>query len=82
MSIDFNKRLFDSCMHYKWCGSVYVFLLLYVDDILLMSPDFNVLNSVKLDLIKEFDMKDLGCPSKILGISIIRKRKENYLVVD
>ena len=51
-----------------------MFLLLYVDDILLMSPDMSVLKLVKLDLGREFDMKDLGRASKILGMSILRNR--------
>ena len=35
-----------------------------------------------MDLSNEFDMKDLGCASKILGMSIKRNRKNNTLAIN
>ena len=55
---------------YKRCdGSVVVFLVLYVDDILLIGNDVGVLYSVKVWLSSQFDMKDLGEASHMLGLS-------------
>ena len=46
---------------YKKCdGSVVVFLVLYVFEILLIGNDVGVLSSVKVWLSSQFDMKDLG----------------------
>ena len=57
-------------------GSVVVFLVLYVDDILLIENDISVLQSVKIWLSKNFSMKDLGEATYILGIKIYRDRSK------
>ena len=44
-----------------------LFLILYVDDILLIENDVGNLSSVKVWLSAQFDMKDLGEASHILG---------------
>ena len=58
-----------------------VFLVLYVDDILLVGNDVETLSNVKKWLVKQFQMKDLGEASYILGIQIIRDRKNNLLAL-
>jgi acyl-CoA-binding protein len=45
-------------------------LVLYVDDILLVSSDKNMLYETKSFLFSNFDMKDLGDVSYVLGIEI------------
>ena len=50
------------------------FLVLYVDDILLIGNDVAALLIVKVWLVSTFDMKDLGKVSYILGIKLIRDR--------
>ena len=50
------------------------FLILYVDDILLIRNDVAALLTVKVWLANTFDMKDLGEASYILGIKLIRDR--------
>ena len=54
-----------------------VFLVLYVNDILLIGNDVAVLSKVWLS--NQFDMKDLGEASYILGIKIIRDHKNRML---
>ena len=60
-------------------GSKFIFLVLYVDDILLTSSDVNLLNDTKRLLSANFDMKDLGETSFVLGIDIYRDRSRNLL---
>ena len=50
-------------------------MLLYVDDILIASNSVEDVMKVKAELNKEFDMKELGAVSRILGIDIRRDRK-------
>jgi hypothetical protein len=45
-----------------------IFLILYVDDILLASSDVNLLQETKKFLSSKFDIKDLGEASFVLGI--------------
>ncbi|GJU22487.1 zinc finger, CCHC-type containing protein [Tanacetum coccineum] len=52
------------------------FLVLYVDDILLMGNSVAMLQEVKSWLCKCFSMKDLGEAAYILGIKIIRDRSK------
>jgi hypothetical protein len=57
----------------------YIFLILYVDDILLASSDVSLLRETKKFLSSNFDMKDLGEASYVLGIGIHRDRKNGVL---
>ena len=66
----FKKNLVDDCIYPKLCGSNYIFLLLYVDDILLASNDIGLLHYTKRFPSKNFGMKDLGDASFVLGIQI------------
>ena len=56
-----------------------VFFVLYVDDILLIGNDVETLSNVKKWLVEQFQMKDLGEVSHILGIQIIRDCKNKLL---
>ena len=49
-------------------GSKCIFLVLYVDDILLAANDTDSLVETKQLLFSHFDMKDLGEASYVLGI--------------
>ena len=63
----------------KFDGSMVVFLVLYVDDILLIKNDVGVLSSVRVWLSNQFDMKDLGKIDHILRIKLLRDRKNRML---
>ncbi|GKA01858.1 retrotransposon protein, putative, ty1-copia subclass [Tanacetum coccineum] len=56
----FSRSEDESCIYVKVSGSVIVFLVLYVDDILLIGNDIPTLQIVKDWLGKCFAMKDLG----------------------
>ena len=68
ISFGFEMNLDNDCMYHKLCGSKYIFLVLYVDDILLASNDIGLLRETKRFLTKNFEMKDLGDASFVLGI--------------
>ena len=58
-----------------------VFLVLYVDDILLIGNNVELLSDLKKWLAKQFQMKDLGEASYVLGIQLIRDRKNRLLAL-
>ncbi|RYA37717.1 hypothetical protein DD606_26235, partial [Enterobacter cloacae complex sp. GF14B] len=60
----------DQCIYHKVSGSKICFLVLYVDDILLAANDRGLLHEVKQFLSKNFDMKDMGDESYVIGIKI------------
>lgn len=76
---DFIKNEDEPCVYKKTSGSAVVFLILYVDNILLMENDVPMLQSVKLWLSKNFSMKDMGEAAYILGIKIYRDRSKRLL---
>ena len=50
---------------------IVVFMILYVDNILLIGNNFEMLSKVKIQLATQFQMKDLGETQYVLGIKII-----------
>ena len=65
----------DYCVYVKSlddCSSI--FLLLYVDDMLIAAKSMSEFIKLKILLSREFDMKDLGAAKKILGMEIRRER--------
>ena len=62
-------------------GSSVAFLVLYVDDILLIGNDVELLKSVKEYLNSKFSMKDLGEAAYVLGIKIYRDRSRRLLAL-
>ncbi|KAJ9567120.1 hypothetical protein OSB04_003086 [Centaurea solstitialis] len=75
----FTKSEFEPCVYTKFSGSIVTFLVLYVDDILLIGKDVPTLQSVKSWLSKCFQMKDLGEAAYILGIKIYRNRSKRLI---
>jgi hypothetical protein len=75
----FRQNEEEPCVYKKESGSAVVFLILYVDDILLIGNDIPMLQSVKTSLNKSFSMKDLGEAAYILGIKIYRDRSKRLI---
>ncbi|KAJ9547029.1 hypothetical protein OSB04_019572 [Centaurea solstitialis] len=87
-SLHFDERIkefgsaksgFEPCVYTKFSGSIVTFLVLYVDDILLIGNDMPTLQSVKAWLSKCFQMKDLGEAAYIHGIKIYRNRTRRLI---
>ena len=75
----FVENKVDRCIYLKISGSKFIFLILYVDDILLASNDLGMLHKVKQLLLSHFEMKDLENVSFVLEIEIDRNRSQNLL---
>ncbi|PPR84446.1 hypothetical protein GOBAR_AA36262 [Gossypium barbadense] len=73
---------YDACVyHRKLSDGSHIYLLLYVDDMLIASKNMSEINKLKSQLSGEFEMKDLGAAKKILGMDIHRDRKAGKLRV-
>ncbi|GJW72990.1 retrotransposon protein, putative, ty1-copia subclass [Tanacetum coccineum] len=75
----FSRSKDESCIYVKVSESVIVFLVLYVDDIILIGNDIPTLQSVKDWLGKCLAMKDLRDATYILGIKIYRDRSKHLI---
>ena len=51
-----------------------MYLLLYVDDMLIAAKSKEEIRTIKAQLKNEFEMKVLGATKKILGMEILRDR--------
>ena len=78
-SFGFVINATDECIYLKFSGSNYIFLVLYVDDILLTTNYLNLLCDTKKFLSNNFKMTDLGNASYVLGVQIYRDRSKNIL---
>ena len=79
----FVKNPYEPCV-YKWVKDrAITFLILYVDDILLMGNDVGMMNEVKIWLSRTFSMKDLCDATYVLGIRVYKDRmkKDNRRVL-
>jgi Reverse transcriptase (RNA-dependent DNA polymerase) len=56
-----------------------MFLILYVDDILMIGNDIFLMGSVKSSSMNVFVMKDLGETTYILGIRVYRDRSKRLI---
>ena len=75
----FIQTFGEACIYNKVSGSSIAFIILYVDDILLIGNDTEFLDSIKGYLNKNFSMKDLGEDAYILGIKIYRDRSRHLI---
>ncbi|KAJ9536278.1 hypothetical protein OSB04_un000550 [Centaurea solstitialis] len=78
-SFSYEVNLVEDCVYHKFSGSSVIFLILYVDDILIATNDLALLHDTKKFLAKNFEMKDLGDDSFVLGIQILRDRSRGIL---
>ncbi|GJR77277.1 retrotransposon protein, putative, ty1-copia subclass [Tanacetum coccineum] len=75
----FSQNRDEPCVYMKASGSYVTFLILYVDDILIMGNNIPMLQDVKSYLGRCFAMKDLGEAAYILGIKIYRDRSKRLI---
>jgi hypothetical protein len=77
---NYSRSNYDHCIYFKqFSNGSFVYLLLYVDDMLIASHEKSLIDELKAQLNHEFDMKDLGPAKKILGMEIQRDRHAGTL---
>ena len=69
----------DKCVYVKNTENGYIILCLYVDDMLIVGSDDDIIKSTKKMLNSSFDMKDMGLADVILGIKI--SKSSNGLIL-
>ncbi|KAH9734322.1 hypothetical protein KPL71_017332 [Citrus sinensis] len=72
----FTKSEHDHCVYFRrLLDGAFIYLLLYVDDMLIASKNRDEIERLKKQLAFEFEMKDLGDVQRILGMEIRRDEK-------
>jgi hypothetical protein len=78
-SFGFKENTVDQCIYLKDSGSKFIFPILYIDDILLATSDLRLLHETKRFLSMNFEMKDMGEASYVIGIEIFRDQSRRLL---
>ena len=66
-------------MYFKLIGDHLIYLVLYVDDMLLIGNNKEIIQDVKTQFSSKFDMKDISASNFILGMEIKRDQKKRKL---
>lgn len=66
----FNQSETDPCLYIKVIDDVWIYLIIYVDDIIIRSKEEKLINDVMDMLRRSFDIVNLGNLSNYLGMSI------------
>eukprot|EP00253_Pinus_taeda_P004664 PITA_04664 len=72
----FSRCRFDNNVYTKKVGKSLIILVLYVDDLILIGSDPNLINHVKSNLKKNFEMKDIGHLHYFLGLQVLQSKEE------
>jgi len=76
----YTRNHYDPCVYYnKLPGGEYIYLLLYVDDILIAFKSRSAINNLKKQFSSQFEIKDLGEAKKVLGMEIERDRTSDMV---
>ena len=78
-SFGFKENIIDRCIYLKVSGSKVIFLIMYVDDILLEPNNLGLLYETKKFLSSNFEIIDVGEASYVIGIEIFRNRSQGLL---
>lgn len=76
ISQDFVRSKNDLCLYVHKRGKNITYLLLYVDDIFIVSSNDSEMNRLRLELSKRFKISDLSNDNKFLGIDLKWKREK------
>jgi len=75
----FIRSKADHCVYFKLIGDDVIYLVLYMDDMLLVGNDKEIIQDLKTQLSSKFEMKELGASNYILGMEIKIDREKRKL---
>ena len=72
----------DPCVYVLEAKTGTAILTLYVDNILLLGNNKQLLGKLKKQLMDRFEMKDLGDVSKVVGMNVTQDRENGTITID
>ncbi|KAM2680165.1 hypothetical protein EV2_011992 [Malus domestica] len=77
---NYSRNQYDHCVYFKKLqDESFIYLLIYVDDMLIASKNVEEIEKLKKQMKNEFEMKDLGEAKKIIGMEITRDREKGLV---
>jgi len=82
LSLGFKNSPVDRCMYILFKGNFHenIYVILYVDDVVIVTGNVEIMNKFKIYLMNKFSMKDLKEIKMFLGIKV--ERVENKITLD
>jgi hypothetical protein len=80
-TMGFKRCSLDNCLYVMISDHAKIVLALYVDDIILVGDDMEVIKEIKTAFSSYFQMKDLGDLQTYLGIRMTRSKWRKKLVL-
>lgn len=80
-SLGFKRSKYDYCLYVLINGEDVVYLILFVDDVLICCKSKRKIDIIKSKLSKRFQMKDMGKVDSYLGINIDYNINENEMTL-
>ncbi|CAI7800712.1 unnamed protein product [Closterium sp. NIES-53] len=77
----FDRSACDEAMYIKFVDGEPVYILVYVDDLLLVSPRLELIGQVEEVVVERYQMKDLGEVSTYVGVEVRRSVKDGWLEI-
>lgn len=78
MKARFQRNEADHCLYVRRFDDKWCYLLIYVDDMLIAAKTMEEINDVTDELMKHFDLEDLGDVKFYLGIEITKSNEGYY----
>lgn len=79
--LKFTSSINDPCLYIRKSSNEILIIALYVDDLLLIGNSTFMIDKLKGEFKKRFEMKDLGAVAVMLGIEIKRDRSNRKLYI-
>nr|GEV21637.1 putative ribonuclease H-like domain-containing protein [Tanacetum cinerariifolium] len=75
----FNQSNSDHTLFRKWRGNLIIFLIIYVDEMIIIGDDKEEIAKLRKSLFIKFEMKSLGELKYFLGIKVLRSNQGIFM---
>ena len=82
LGLGFVRSKVDHCVYCKQDGKYFVYVVLYVNDMLLVGNNMEVNKEVKLQLSSKFNMKDISASHFILRMEIKINHADKEVLIE
>eukprot|EP00253_Pinus_taeda_P020762 PITA_20762 len=76
---DFQRSPSDANLYIKHTGDDILFVVVYVDDLIITGSSTHLIHGIKQDLCRTFDMTDLGLLHYCLGVEVWQTENHIFL---
>ncbi|GMF32064.1 unnamed protein product [Phytophthora fragariaefolia] len=81
LSMGFTRCHKEFCIYVQKAGVEWLIVVVYVDDLTIMSRNTSLINRLKVELSKRFKLKDLGDIHYILKMEVRRNRDQRVMMI-